>query len=73
VQGARQAAGSVLLERERERTAIARLIADARGGSGRLLVLEGSAGIGKTRLLSAARTEAEVGGMRVLTARGSEL
>jgi DNA-binding CsgD family transcriptional regulator len=63
----------MLLEREREQTAMARLIAEARGGSGRLVVLEGSAGIGKTRLLSAARSEAELAGMQVLTARGSEL
>jgi predicted ATPase len=68
-----QTAGSVLLERELEQTAMARLIAEARGGSGRLVVLEGSAGIGKTRLLSAARMEAELAGMQVLTARGSEL
>jgi DNA-binding CsgD family transcriptional regulator len=68
-----EAAGPLLLEREQEQTAMARLIAEARGGSGRLVVLEGSAGIGKTRLLSAARAEAELAGMRVLSARGSEL
>ena len=41
-------------------------------GQGRLVVVEGPAGIGKSRLLAEARRRAQ-GSMRVLPARGSEL
>src|SRR5262249_6940649 len=44
----------------------------ARGGDGRLVVIEGSAGIGKTRLLGEGRAIAESSAMRVLSARGGE-
>jgi predicted ATPase len=44
-----------LLEREAEIGTIQRLVAAARGGTGRLLLVEGHAGIGKTRLLGEAR------------------
>ena len=37
------------------------------------MVVEGAAGIGKTRLVAEARRRAESTGMRTLSARGSEL
>lgn len=65
--------GTELLERERELAELAVLVADAREGAGQLAVVQGPAGIGKTRLLAAGRAEAERAGTRVLAARGSEL
>src|SRR3954447_11239636 len=62
-----------LLERETELAAIDAGLHEARDGEGRLLVIEGPAGIGKTRLLRAARERATAAGMAVLSARGSEL
>ncbi len=49
------------------------LVAAALDGDGRIGVIEGSPGIGKTRLLAAARRIAADAGMRCLTARGSQL
>jgi len=40
-----------MLEREAEMAALAALLEAANAGDGRLVVVEGSAGIGKTRLL----------------------
>src|SRR5579884_3782012 len=48
-------------------------MAGAVGGSGRLVVVEGEPGIGKTELLRVARDLAAREGMRVLACRGSEL
>jgi DNA-binding CsgD family transcriptional regulator len=62
-----------LVEREREQAALVALVTAACRGAGRLVAVEGAAGIGKTRLLTAARAEAERAGMRVLAARGMEL
>ena len=45
----------------------------AQSGDGRLVVVEGSAGIGKTRLLAEARALAVAAEFEVLTARGGEL
>jgi DNA-binding CsgD family transcriptional regulator len=45
----------------------------ARGGHGRLVIVEGAAGLGKTRLLAETRTRARGGGFEVLSARGGEL
>src|SRR5215207_209601 len=62
-----------LLEREAELEAIADAVAAAVAGRGGVLVVEGPAGIGKTRLLaeSGARARAD-GRATVLTARGGE-
>jgi DNA-binding CsgD family transcriptional regulator len=62
-----------LFERESEIDRIAALLDAARSGHGSLLVIEGPAGIGKTRLLEAARDTASAEGMNVLEARGSDL
>ena len=67
------AARDQLLERDEELAALAELLEQARQGEGRVVVLEGAAGIGKTRLLHVARDAATEAGMRVLTARGTEL
>ncbi|HEU4525626.1 MAG TPA: ATP-binding protein, partial [Gemmatimonadales bacterium] len=63
--------GAPLLERERELEEFERLRAAARRGEGAAAVVEGPAGIGKTRLLAAAGEGAE--GLEVLRARASEL
>ncbi|MBV9536773.1 MAG: AAA family ATPase, partial [Solirubrobacterales bacterium] len=60
-----------LLERESELAALSALIEDARSGDGQLVVVEGPAGIGKTRLLVEARLVATE--FEVLSARGGEL
>ena len=62
-----------LLERERELAELDAMVAEARGGSGRFAVIEAPAGLGKTRLLQAARDAGHAAGMRVLTARATEL
>src|SRR3954470_13298535 len=62
----------LLLERERELAALEQLIGEARAGRGRIVLIEGPAGIGKTRLLAEARERASAG-MTVLAARCSEL
>ena len=49
------------------------MLADAVGGGGRPALVEGPAGIGKSRLLAELRSAAQEDDMRVLTARGSEL
>jgi DNA-binding CsgD family transcriptional regulator len=64
---------SVLLEREDQVAALQAMAAAAREGDGRFVVIEGSAGMGKTRLLGEARSIAEASGMRWLAARGGEL
>ncbi|WP_324278206.1 ATP-binding protein [Blastococcus brunescens] len=48
-------------------------MADLTSGDPRLLLIEGPAGIGKTRLLTEARRLAAERSVRVLTARGSQL
>jgi predicted ATPase len=62
-----------LVEREAELSACDSLLDAARGGRGSLLVIEGPAGIGKTRLIHEARARAEATGMHPLGARGGEL
>ena len=66
-------AGQVLLERD---TALARIdqrLRAAIAGGGSLLLLEGPAGIGKTRLVLAAGRHGRELGLATLSARGSEL
>ena len=65
--------GMRLLERERELARIEQLADEAIGGRGRALAIEGSPGVGKTRLLEAGRDHARKAGMQVLTARATEL
>ena len=62
-----------LLEREAELTALEAVIADLATGQGRLATIEGPGGIGKSRLLAAARDRASDAGLRVLTGRAAEL
>lgn len=62
-----------MLERDSERSLIEGSIESARAGQGRLVVVEGPAGIGKTKLLAAAAEQAGARGLAVLHARGGEL
>lgn len=62
-----------LIQRAPELARIDEVLAQARAGTGAALVIEGSAGIGKTSLLTRAREAAASAGMRVLYARGAEL
>lgn len=61
------------LEREVELRELDRLSAATASGSGGLVLIEGAAGIGKTTLLRELRVQAELAGIAVLEARGSEL
>jgi DNA-binding CsgD family transcriptional regulator len=60
-----------LLERDSELRELGRLLGEARAGAGRLVLVEGPPGIGKTRLLETVRADARE--MVVLSARASEL
>jgi DNA-binding NarL/FixJ family response regulator len=62
-----------LIERDSELSELRSALDDARRGAGRLVVIEGVAGIGKTALVRAAQDAARDAGMRVLRARGTEL
>jgi class 3 adenylate cyclase len=62
-----------LYEREAEVSALRALLSEARAGHGRLAVIEGPPGIGKTTLARQLAAEAAQAGMRTLTARGGEL
>ncbi|HEX8648018.1 MAG TPA: AAA family ATPase [Thermoleophilaceae bacterium] len=62
-----------LLEREGELREVDRAVEQACAGAGRLILVEGPAGIGKTRLLEATRAHARAQGMAVHSARASEL
>jgi DNA-binding CsgD family transcriptional regulator len=64
---------TTLFEREREQAELHELIEAARGGHGRFAAIEAAAGLGKTRLVQAARERGQAAGMRVLTARATEL
>lgn len=65
--------GARLLEREEELSEFAALLEDTASGGGRLLLIEGPAGIGKTQLLAELQGLAAANDARVLGARGSEL
>ena len=62
-----------MLEREHELAEIDALLSAAVAGTGRLLVIAGEAGIGKSTLLRAAAARAAERGLRVLTASGGAL
>jgi DNA-binding CsgD family transcriptional regulator len=62
-----------LLERESELRELAAALDRAAGGDGGVILIEGQAGIGKTRLLREARERAERNSFTVLAARGGEL
>ena len=61
-----------LLERESELAELAAAVRAAAEGAGRLVVLEGTAGIGKSRLARGGPRAATADGLRVLAARGGE-
>jgi DNA-binding CsgD family transcriptional regulator len=62
-----------LIERESELDALTALLDGLVEGNARTALIEGPAGIGKTRLLTELKGAAAARGIRVLTARGSEL
>lgn len=71
--GRAQRGRSGLLERQSALSAIDRILDAARSGAGGALLIEGHAGMGKTRLHEAALDGARERGMRVLRAAGAEL
>jgi DNA-binding CsgD family transcriptional regulator/tetratricopeptide (TPR) repeat protein len=66
-------AGPAILDRAGELAAVSTLLEDVTGGVGGVLVFEGPPGVGKTTLTAAAAAMADVLGMDVLYATGSEL
>ncbi|HEX2086402.1 MAG TPA: AAA family ATPase [Solirubrobacteraceae bacterium] len=70
---ASRSAAAELVEREREVATLASLVDEALAGEGRVVLVEGPAGIGKTRLLAEARRTAAASGARALFARAGEL
>ena len=64
---------SELLQRTSELSAIGLAVDAAAAGAGRVVLVEGRAGIGKTSLLRAGRAVAAEQGLRVLAARSAEL
>jgi class 3 adenylate cyclase/DNA-binding CsgD family transcriptional regulator len=62
-----------LLERAEELAAVDAALAAANSSTGKLVVIEGLAGIGKTSLLAEGRAHATASGLAVLHARASEL
>jgi DNA-binding CsgD family transcriptional regulator len=62
-----------LLERSAELRGLHEAVEDARAGRGRVVLVEGPPGIGKTRLLGSGGEGARERGMVVLAARASEL
>jgi hypothetical protein len=61
------------LERDAELAGFEAALADARSGEGRLIVVEGQAGAGKSALLAVYRERARAQGMQVYSAIGGEL
>ena len=62
-----------MLERERELEALEEVLHRARLGDGGLVVVEGAAGIGKSRLMEELRERGARAGLRVLAEQGSDL
>ena len=65
--------GQALLERDAALARIDQCLREAIAGAGSLLLLEGPAGIGKTRVVLAADRRGHELGLTMLNARGSEL
>jgi hypothetical protein len=68
-----RAQGGRLLERDGELASLDALIDEAAAGHARLALIEGPAGIGKSRLVVEARRQAAGKGFRVLAGQGGEL
>ena len=68
-----QVSRSPLLEREAELAALEAAVDAAQSGAGRVIAIEGRAGMGKTRLVAEARALAAEGGFEVLVARSADL
>jgi class 3 adenylate cyclase/DNA-binding CsgD family transcriptional regulator len=68
-----QVASTPLLEREAELAALHAVVDAAASGAGRVIAIEGRAGMGKTRLVAEARTLADAAGFEVLVARSADL
>jgi len=62
-----------LLERDTELAALQAVVEGALSGAGRLVAIEGRAGMGKTRLVAEARALAADAGFEVLVARSADL
>jgi DNA-binding SARP family transcriptional activator/DNA-binding CsgD family transcriptional regulator len=62
-----------IVERDDELARLSALLAEAAAGEGRIALIEGPAGIGKTRLLAEARGLAEEAGTLTLSGRGTEI
>ena len=65
--------GGIVLERERELSAVQAACSAVGSGHGRLIVVDGPAGVGKTLLISAAAQAAAAAGLEVARTRGGEL
>ena len=63
----------VLLQRDTELAALGRQLIDVRAGTGRVIIVDGPAGIGKSSLLAATAATARASGMRTLRAAGNPL
>jgi len=68
-----QVSSTPLLEREAEVTALQAAVGAATSGAGRVVAIEGRAGMGKTRLVAEARSLAARAGFEVLVARSADL
>jgi class 3 adenylate cyclase/DNA-binding CsgD family transcriptional regulator/tetratricopeptide (TPR) repeat protein len=66
-------ASTPLLEREAELAALNAVVDAASVGAGRVVAIEGRAGMGKTRLVAEARSLAASAGFEVLVARSADL
>jgi DNA-binding NarL/FixJ family response regulator len=62
-----------LLQRDAELSCIGRQLVDVRAGTGRVITVDGPAGIGKSSLLAMVADTAKASGMRTLWASGSPL
>jgi len=73
VTGGGTEAAALLLEREGVLAQLGAALSGARSAHGRVVLVEGPAGIGKTQLLNESRDRARTLGMNVLSARGGPL